>query len=159
MLTWGSKCSNIEKLQKKAIRCITCSNFSAHIEPLFKQLKLLKVKDIFTQMKLKFFHKFVHGELPEKLLSLPFKPNRQTHDHNTRQSTNLFINRVNTTFAQNSLLYAIPLLINSTPSLIMDKIHTHSLQGFSKFIKNHLLEKYQTMCSIPNCFICQRART
>ena len=44
VLTWGFKMGRVELLQKRAVRAITSSNYNAHTEPLFKQLK---VKDIF----------------------------------------------------------------------------------------------------------------
>ena len=40
VLSWGFKSSRIHKLQKKAIRAITSSNFNAHTEPLFKRLNI-----------------------------------------------------------------------------------------------------------------------
>ncbi len=32
---------------------------------------------------------------------------------------------------------------NNSPNSILDEINTHSLQGFSGYIKAHLLESYQ----------------
>ena len=45
ILLWGAQHNandKLHKLQKKAIRIITSSNFLAHSEPIFKQLHLLK---------------------------------------------------------------------------------------------------------------------
>ena len=50
----------------------TCSKYNAHTEPLFKELKLLKIKDIFTLAKLKFAHKFINNKLRDKLMGIPF---------------------------------------------------------------------------------------
>ena len=36
-----------KKKKKRAIRIVTNSKFSAHTDPLFKSLKLLKIKDVF----------------------------------------------------------------------------------------------------------------
>ena len=44
---WGFERDRISKLQKRALRIMTNSRYNAHTEPLFKQLYLLKVKDIF----------------------------------------------------------------------------------------------------------------
>ncbi len=54
ILVWGYECERIIKLQKKAIRTISLSKYNAHTEPIFKTLKLLKVKDILTLQELKF---------------------------------------------------------------------------------------------------------
>ena len=43
---WGFEWDRISKLQKRALRIMTNSGYNAHTEPLFKQLYLLKVKDI-----------------------------------------------------------------------------------------------------------------
>ena len=154
ILNWGFKLNRIEKLQKKALRWITCSNYNAHTDPLFKELKVLKVKDIFTQMKLKCYHKFTNKNLPNKLLSLPFKSRQEIHSYSTRGSGELFVNRVNTTRAKQSLKYDIPVVVNNTPKNITDKFHTHSLQGFGNYIKNEFLKSYQSVCSILNCYVC-----
>ena len=46
ILVWGFKSSRISKLQKRAVRMISCSKYSAHTEPLFKSLSLLRVENI-----------------------------------------------------------------------------------------------------------------
>ena len=43
---WGFKCERILKLQKKAARILSASKYNAHTEPLFKNLKLLKIEHI-----------------------------------------------------------------------------------------------------------------
>ena len=58
ILTWGFKIGRIEKLQKRAVRIITCSKYNAHTEPLFKTLNLLKVSDMFTLNLLKMYYKY-----------------------------------------------------------------------------------------------------
>ena len=47
LLLWGVESHRVESLQKKAIRLITNSNYSAHTTPLFIELGLLKVQDMF----------------------------------------------------------------------------------------------------------------
>ena len=50
ILTWGSNIVNgheIHILQKKALRIITDSDYIAHSEPICKELRLLKVTDMF----------------------------------------------------------------------------------------------------------------
>ena len=45
LLTWGNKCSKNELLQKKAVRPINFKTPIAHTEPLFKQIKQVKLSD------------------------------------------------------------------------------------------------------------------
>ena len=60
----GCRSKNLEVIQKRAIRLITGSNYIAHTEPLFIQLGLLKVQDIFKLRLLKFYTNFVMGHCP-----------------------------------------------------------------------------------------------
>ena len=63
-LLWGQAGENLDKIQKKTIRTITYNNYTAHTEPLLKELNLLKVKDMFDLKILKFLFKLYHNELP-----------------------------------------------------------------------------------------------
>ena len=51
------------KLQKRVMRIITCSKYNTHSEPLFKELKLLKLEDIRKLQELKLYYKLVHRQL------------------------------------------------------------------------------------------------
>ena len=158
ILAWGFKHNKITKLQKKAVRCMSCSNYNAHSEPILKGLNQLKVEDLFTLAKLKFYYKFVHEKLPTRLLSLPFISNRDIHNHDTRNIRNsgLFINQVDNKFAQESLIFDIPKVINSTDDNILNKIYSHSLKGFSNYVKSFFLNKYTYECTVYDCYICQQ---
>ncbi len=46
------------------------------------------------------------------------------------------------------------LCINSSPKAILDKIDTHSLQGFTRYIKDYILQSYHEICTVVNCYIC-----
>ena len=50
----------------------------------------------------------------------------------------------------------LPKVINSTPANLLQKITTHSLQGFSSSIKRCILDEYSELCSVANCYIFQR---
>ena len=64
---WGFEWNRILKLQKRALRIMTNSKYNAHTEPLFKELEMLKVKNIFDVQYMKFWYKFVNKSLPEYL--------------------------------------------------------------------------------------------
>ncbi len=40
------------------------------------------------------------------------------------------------------------------PKAILDKIDIHSLQGFTRYIKDYILQSYQEICTVVNCYIC-----
>ncbi len=43
-------------------------------------------------------------------------------------------------YARKYIRYNIPSTVNSTPTNIIEKIYTHSMQGFSKYIKQNILQ-------------------
>ncbi len=156
LILWGYSCKRIEILQKKAIRIISLSKYNAHTEPIFKHLKLLKVSDILKLQMLKLYYKFKHGQLPTYLLNMPFYPNRDVHSYNTRNRNQIHHGRPAHSFAAKSLRYHLPILVNETIPEILDKIDTHSLLGFSGYIKYQYLSMYEDECQLLNCYICNR---
>ncbi len=156
LLLWGYSCKRIETLQKKSVRTISLSKYNAHTEPILKHLKLLKVSDILTLQTLKFYYKYRHGQLPLYLLNLPFQYNYETHRHNTRRRNQIHRGTPAHAFAVKSLRHNLPLVVNSTIPEILDKINTHSLQGFSGYIKFQYISNYNDTCEIMNCYICNR---
>ena len=69
ILVWGQNYKRMFKLQKRVMRIITCSKYNAHSEPLFKELKLLKLEDIRKLQELKCYYKLVHRQLPIILIA------------------------------------------------------------------------------------------
>ena len=65
LLLWGVESNRIELLQKKAIRLITNSSYTAHTTPLFIELGLLKIQDKFKLKLLKFYYKLSPNLLPK----------------------------------------------------------------------------------------------
>ena len=80
----------ISKLQKQAFRVMTNSRYNAHTEPLFKQLHLLKVKDIFDVQCLKFCNKFVNNKLPNYFRNM-FTYSHELHYIETRNRERLHL--------------------------------------------------------------------
>lgn len=157
ILAWGYQCERILKLQKKSIRIISLSKYNAHTEPIFKTLKLLKVTDILKLQELKFYYKFQHNVLPTyHQTEMPFQHNVHFHDHNTRQQNQIHPPLAKHDYAKKCIRIDIPRVINGTPRIILDKIETHSLDGFSKYIKHYIVQSYQDSCSIENCYICSQ---
>jgi hypothetical protein len=72
-------------LQKKAIKIITCSKKKTKSAPLFKDLEILKLKDLYVFKSQMFMYKFVNGILP-RLFDNFFTRNNDIHAHSTRQA-------------------------------------------------------------------------
>ncbi len=131
LLIWDFKCEKITKLQKKVVRILSHSKYNAQTEPRFKQLKLLKIIDIFKLQELKFYYKYKNNKLPHYLQSLPFHPNIETQDNATRIQHNIHEAKTNHTFAKKKLCFDIPKIVNVNPNSMLDEIHTHRFRGFS----------------------------
>ena len=79
ILCWGSVISenhSLHILQKRALRLITNSRYISHTEPLCKELRVLKVFDMFYVAIWKFYYKLMHNDLPKYFSTM--KPNLPT---------------------------------------------------------------------------------
>jgi len=94
------------------------------------------------------------GLLPGYFLTNLFQKRDAATDYNLRNPNNYKIPGINHTFAEQSIRYRIPKLINTMPSEIRRKIDTHSIFGFKLFIKENILQSYPDRREIPNCYIC-----
>lgn len=93
ILCWGYKCNRILKLQKKAVRIISNSKYNAHSQPIFKQLRILTVNDIFTRKLYKFYYRMYHKNLPHYFMSTSFLNTQQsTHPYNIRNPSYVELN-------------------------------------------------------------------
>ena len=104
---------------------------------------------------MKFYFQYCHNQLPSFLLQFIFQHRSDIHQYGTRTKDSFDIGKTRTKLADSSLRFVVPRLINDTPHFIIDKIHTHSLQGFVFYIKQSFINSYNENCSIVNCFICQ----
>ena len=154
ILTWGFDYYIIEKLQNRFLRIISSSKYNAHSEPLFKVIDILKIENLFSKSCLKFLYKFKKGQLPKYFLSFQCVPRSCIHDHDTRSASNIDTIYSRTHMASKCIRSQLPLLINNTPDIILSKMGTHSIQGFSFFIKQYHISQYITQCQERGCFVC-----
>ena len=154
ILAWGFDLNRLYKIQKKAIRIITNSKFNAHTSPLFKHQNLLNLDDLFSFNVIKFYFNYLHNDLPPFFQSFSITTRAEIHNYNTRQRNKLCTNRTSKVFSQKCIRNHIAHVINNTPTIILDKIRSHSFKGFCQYTKNYFIDKYQLQCSILNCYIC-----
>ena len=140
LTAWGYRCDRIRTLQKKAVRIICLSKYNAHTDPLFKSLNLLKVEHILKLQELKLYHKFSTCKTYHLIKTIVFTT---------------LIHLVSIIYIQPGYTTNLPHTINNAPDLLKDKITTHSLHGFSNYIKHYYLNTYIEQCAIQNCYICQ----
>ncbi len=117
-------------------------------------MKLLKINDILQLQQLMFYYKYQNNKLPYYLQALPFHTNTRTNDHNTGVKHNIHHPIAKHTFAKDCVRFGIPRIVNDYPNSILDKINTHSLHGFSVYIKTHFLQSYQENCTLVDHYVC-----
>ena len=122
ILVWGQNYKRMFKLQKRVMRIITCSKYNAHSEPLFKELKLLKLEDIRKLQELKFYYKLVHRQLPSYFNCISVTTINAVHQHNTRQSGDLYSDKVKHDFAKRCIRFSVIDTVNKTNTSIISKI-------------------------------------
>jgi len=75
----------IFKLQNKAMRLISFLHFRINPNPTYKELKILKLKDLISLQNCLFVHDFFHKDLPS-CFSTYFTPVSEIHSRNTRSA-------------------------------------------------------------------------
>ena len=154
LMAWGFNCGRLKKIQKKAIRIICGSKYLGHSTPLMKQIGILRLEDMFKLNMLKWYFKYTHKQLPKYFLEYEIRSQGEIHDHNTRGRNHISQPVPRLHGSKRCLRHYIPSIINATPKTVIDKIHTHSFQGFSRYAKTYYLSQYSTECLIHNCYSC-----
>ena len=137
ILTWGSKIVNGHKihiLQKKALRIITDSDYIAHSEPICKELRLLKVTDMFQLTIWKFYFKLMNNLLPPYFNSMKPKQPELCNVYSIRKPT------FHLPVIRQLIGYKLLELLNTV--LVSSKVHTHSFNGFKIYINNKVIDSY-----------------
>ena len=145
---WGFEWGRLAKLRKRAVRIITTSKYNAHTEPLFKDLHLLKITDIFDVQCMKFWYKFSNNTLPNYFRSM-FQYNSNLYDIETRNH-----DRMHDFPTRNVLRHRLPEFVYQFPADLIRKAKSHSVTAFSNHIKHHILESYSYDCIELNCYVC-----
>ena len=107
-LIWGNACAThlerLKILQKKAVRIIAGVTPRTHSDPLFKQLKLLKINEINIFLTACFMFKVSNCMIIEIFQNL-FVKNSEIHGHLTRQSAEYHIPIVHTESAKRNIRF------------------------------------------------------
>ena len=61
VLLWGINIVGVYNLQKWAVRAIASSKYNSHTSPLLKNLKLLRIHELYKLNMIKFFFKYKKG--------------------------------------------------------------------------------------------------
>ena len=156
ILAWGYNCGRLKKLQKRAIRLITDSPYNSHTSPIFKQLNILQLEDMFKVNMLKWYYQFKNKKLPFYFNSFEFPTHENIHNYNTRNRRNVVNPLSRIQASKKCLRNHIHVVLKLFSIIVLEKVDTHSKKGFITYAKNHLISNYQIDCNIENCYICNR---
>ena len=134
ILVWGSTYeTHITPLilqQKRIIRTITDAAYLDHTSPLFKNLEILKVRDIYR------FQLLVHT-----YKDISNKPMHYNHDINTRNQNTIRSDFHRLTLTQHAVSYMGP---SEWIKLPLELRSVDSLDLFKKRLKKYLIKDYDT---------------
>ena len=151
--TWGLHDNNninkIQTLQNRALRLVTFADHQSspyqHIVEMYKDLRLLKFRDLVTIKDLLFVHDYFNNNLPDSFAGY-FTLSRDMHSHNTRTSAlgHLYVPKTNSTkFGENSFklktIHAWNEFSNKFPNI--DFI-SQSKKEFKSLLVSSILESY-----------------
>ena len=112
----------------------------SHTDPLFYQLKVLKVQDINVLQTAKFMFKYTKDVLPHVFRNL-FLYNRNFHSYPTRTRNNIHLNNPKLLIAHKSLRHHGPDVWNALPNNIKQ---SPFLNPFKRKLKEKILNQYCT---------------
>ena len=142
--------------QTQQIELITISSSRsiAHTDPLFIRLAILKLPDIKKLNELKFYYKIANNLLPSYFREDFVIRNETNHNYFTRHHQDLRLPTFIRNYSRQTLRYSLAKTINEAPNCLTDKVHTHSLKGFSNYVKHYFLSHYNRECHIQSCYVC-----
>ena len=133
--TYPTRLDKIKKLQKKIIRIITFSNYTAETAPLFKKLSILSIDNINNEAVAIFMFRYFNNGLPISFQNF-FKLNKELHNYNTRSSTQIHKNYIRTNYKKYSTVNKGREIWNCLPNAIKD---SKSLNIFKSKIRKHYI--------------------
>ena len=159
LLVWGSKINTnhpLHLLIKRALRIVKNTDYVAHSEPICKDLRLLKMPDMFRLALSKFYFKLMNNKLPPYFENMkPVLP-RVCDNYDIRRHS-FHLPLIKHDFAEQLISYQLTTMLNKNGSTRFSlKVFTHSFSGFSYYLKNVIIDRYIINCSVINCVSCER---
>ena len=148
LCVWGqtkkSNFNKIEMMQKKVIRLITDANYDAETNSLFKNVKILKLKDQLQLKNASLMWDYDHVQLPKNFTNY-FTYANETHGYLTRFSSQgkLCENKQSKTdtYGVNSFMHQGPKILNSLKTLEIYKEAKTRVYFLNKY-KQSILDSY-----------------
>lgn len=139
-IAWGSAQNAIINplviIQKKTVRLLDDADYYAHTNPIFKELQIMKLDDIYKAESLKFVYDCINSNVKS---AISFKAVRNVHNFNIRTKTLLRPPKPKTELDKRSISYLGCINWNELPSTI--KTSTSKI-AFKSQLKKFLISKY-----------------
>ena len=133
--TYISNCNKLVLLQKRLIRIISGSSYLAHTAPLYKEINLLKLDEIYQYMTLLFMYKY-HNKMLPKAFNDMFILNSSIHSYGTRQLHHYNLPYCRTNLTKQTIKFTGPAIWNSLP----DSFHRIPMfNSFKMSVKRFIL--------------------
>ena len=135
-LTCDKHIEKIRKLQKRCMRIVIFSDFNSHTNPLFTDLKILKVDDVIKLILLKFIYEFKHDLSPSEISNI-FESCTDIHNYNTRSTINqgLFIPVIVDLFFNSSKKMTI-MTTSKQSHVVKHKYHLKGCELYHGYLQN-----------------------
>ena len=138
-LLWGSAfhymLHQLEVIQKKSVRNICNATYNAHTGPLFKQLRIPKLVDIYNSQLCKLMYLFTNGTLPCPL-QMVFKRNSDVHSYPIHDPH--FVARTNHFFSK-FFMYQAPVAWSKLPVWTKS---CKTIKTFNYHVKRYFINAY-----------------
>ena len=150
---WGLSQKRLTILQKKAVRILARRPYISHSTFIFKNLKILKLKDQYFIQLYKMHHKNTNNLLPSYFSSFtPYYSNVE-HTHDPRSAVLRFPMTRREYFVQ-STKYQFLKLIRETSVIDLNRNINTTVFQFAAFFKYAITNKYDPTSRIVNCYDC-----
>ena len=155
---WGNaknrEMKRINILQRKAIRHVTNMPYNSHTAPLFKNLNLLTIDNLFTISCCKLYHKVMNRTVRNPYFLNQLPTNKSIHNYDTRRRNDIHHQNIKTNIEKQTLNSKISTSWNYLPDNL--KLINISQYTLTKSLKKYFVSKYSDTCLVQNCYICRR---
>ena len=128
----------IVSLQKKAIRIVRNVPYLEHTAPIFRELRILKVEDLFKMQILVYMYDTIHNNSDDTLLNSLIS-HADRHAYNTRYSNMYVVPRLLKSTSRHSIEYLGIRAWNALPSYAKDSTN---IKQFKFRVRNLYLDEY-----------------
>ena len=159
LLAWGDFRGNhnsrqgasLLRLQKRFVGIISGKTGRYHADPLFADLQILKIEDLYRQQLRVHAWKFWNGKLPGSQAQVLSKVS-EGHNHNTRTAQRgISVS----TQDHKSIAYRVPKEWEKLGKELKD---TKSLTSFKRKSRGNFLKEYKGFeCETKGCYVCDRS--